>query len=1155
MIRLLQYNDDGELSLTTFFAGEILQEYAILSHTWEAEEVTFEDLENGTGREKIGYNKIRFCGEQARRDGLQYFWVDTCCIDKSSSAELSEAINSMFRWYRESTKCYVYLWDVLSTAVNTDGPTWEPAFRKSKWFTRGWTLQELIAPRSVEFFSKEGELLGDRSTLEPHVCEITGIPAKALQGCPLSDLSITERMSWAEQRKTTCEEDKSYSLLGIFDISMPVIYGEGGKKALKRLREEIDKASKVGIKHDDFSVAFSLSGIPGVEHFVARDKELAEIHTTLRGDGSRHTVVLYGLGGIGKTQLTVAYTKRHKDNYSAIFWLNIRDMDSVKQSFIKIARQILREHPSANQLSSVDMKENLDEIIDAVKGWLSLPNNTRWLIIYDNYDNPKIAGNADPAAVNIHKFLPESDQGSVIITTRSPQVKIGHPIQIQKLGDIKDGLAILSTISRREGLLDDSNAKRLAEELDGLPLALATAGAYLDQVSISCSEYLGLYKESWAKLQKMSPELGSYEDRTLYSTWQISFDRIERQKPLSAKLLRLWAYFDNQDIWFELLQHSGSEDPEWIRELTKDELSFHDAMRVLSNHGLVEVAMSSEEWIESKGYSMHGCVHSWTVHSLNQEWDYNLARLAVKFVGAHVPGEEDIRPWLTQRRLLQHALKCLYIVKIGLIADNNIEWAYNQLANLYADQGKLEAAEEMYERALAGYEKALGREHTSTLNTVNNLAILYADQGKLEAAEKMYERALAGYEKALGREHTSTLSTVNNLAILYKDQGKLEAAEKMYERALAGYEKALGREHTSTLNIVNNLATLYAGQGKLEAAEKMYERALAGMEKALGTEHTSTLNTVNNLAILYADQGKLEAAEKMYEQVLAGREKALGTEHTSTLDTVNNLANLYADQGKLEAAEKMYERALAGYEKAFGTEHTSTLNIVNNLATLYASQGKLEAAEKMYERAQTGYEKALGREHTSTLSTVNNLANLYKYQGKLEAAEEMYERAQTGYEKALGTEHTSTLNTVNNLANLYKYQGKLEAAKKMYERALAGYGKSLGADNATTYIPALTTIWNLGSLFENQTNFENARTMYLKALVGFEKVVGPDHLSSRRVRSKLRHLDERIDNNTLVKVGEPVNNLQRGPPYLGAKGTSRESKRNKLLKKIKSIFK
>ena len=201
-------------------------------------------------------------------------------------------------------------------------------------------------------------------------------------------------------------------------------------------------------------VAFSLSNVSEIEQFVAREDELAEIHRTLRGDGTRRTVVLRGLGGIGKTQLTIAYAKRHKDNYSAVFWINIKDEDSLKQSFARIAKQILREHPSASQLRSVDIKENLDEVIDAVKEWLSLPNNTRWLMIYDNYDNPKFVGNTDPVAVDIQKYLPESHQGSVIITTRSSQVKIGHPIQIRKLGDLHDGVKILLNASRRGGLVD-----------------------------------------------------------------------------------------------------------------------------------------------------------------------------------------------------------------------------------------------------------------------------------------------------------------------------------------------------------------------------------------------------------------------------------------------------------------------------------------------------------------------------------------------------------------------------------------------------------------------------------------------------------------------------------------------------------------------------
>ena len=140
-MRLLEWKSDGEFGLTRDF-GDHVPPYAILSHTWGAdiEEVTFRDLVDGIGESKAGYGKIRFCGEQARSEGLQYFWVDTCCIDKSNAAELVEAINSIFRWYRMSTKCYVYLPDVSRTAVKTDGLAWESAFQKSRWFTRGWTL-------------------------------------------------------------------------------------------------------------------------------------------------------------------------------------------------------------------------------------------------------------------------------------------------------------------------------------------------------------------------------------------------------------------------------------------------------------------------------------------------------------------------------------------------------------------------------------------------------------------------------------------------------------------------------------------------------------------------------------------------------------------------------------------------------------------------------------------------------------------------------------------------------------------------------------------------------------------------------------------------------------------------------------------------------
>jgi hypothetical protein len=228
---------------------EDVPQYAIPSHTWgkDVEEVTFDDFRAGIYAGKAGYRKIQFCGEQAARDRLHYFWVDSCCIDKSNHTELSEAINSMFSWYRNAAKCYVYLSDV-STQSDIDEsfsrPLWKSAFRHSRWFTRAWTLQELIAPNSVEFFSREGERLGDKRSLEPSLHEITSIPLEVFRGKPLTQFSIQERMLWAAKRTAKRKEDEAYSLLGIFDLHIPLIYGEGRDNAFVRLEEEISKRSR-----------------------------------------------------------------------------------------------------------------------------------------------------------------------------------------------------------------------------------------------------------------------------------------------------------------------------------------------------------------------------------------------------------------------------------------------------------------------------------------------------------------------------------------------------------------------------------------------------------------------------------------------------------------------------------------------------------------------------------------------------------------------------------------------------------------------------------------------------------------------------------------------------------------------------------------------
>ena len=367
-MRLLRRKGDGTFELTRDMVGEKLPRYAILSHTWllDNEEVSFEDLTQGNAESKpAGYAKIRFCGEQAAKHGLEYFWVDTCCINKMSSAELQEAITTMFSWYRNAARCYAYLADVSVNEVPDNDMSkqltsypWESAFRRSRWFTRGWTLQELLAPASVEFFSSEEIRLGDKKSLMQCINEITGIPHAALRGDALTNFSVDQRLSWAASRQTKRKEDKAYCLLGIFNIFMPLLYGEEDH-AFDRLRQEIDK------KH---ALDHLLSTLPVASEAAfnslnnqheptclpnTRAELLEDIAAWIDDSDEQGIFWLNGIAGTGKSTVarTVARTYYDRGDLGASFFFSKGggDLSNANKLVTTLARQLATRVPSARR--------------------------------------------------------------------------------------------------------------------------------------------------------------------------------------------------------------------------------------------------------------------------------------------------------------------------------------------------------------------------------------------------------------------------------------------------------------------------------------------------------------------------------------------------------------------------------------------------------------------------------------------------------------------------------------------------------------------------------------------------------------------------------------------------------------------------------------
>ncbi|KAF2730001.1 HET-domain-containing protein [Polyplosphaeria fusca] len=560
-MRLLRASDSGELSLIEQTGGDT-PPYAILSHTWGAggDEVTFRDIVEGGGKSKPGHRKLSFCAKQAASDGLQLFWVDTCCIDKASSAELQEAINSMYQWYQKADRCYVYLSDVsTSGSAISDSSTeqaWKQAFQDIRWFTRGWTLQELLAPMSVESFSAEGERLGSKASLLRDIHAATGISPQALQGTPLRHFSIETRLSWADRRNTKRKEDKAYALLGIFEVHLPLIYGEGEKNAFRRLREEIQRSSRYVVEEQVSTQTYHaqphiVSGVelvfeapwvvtfPRPPSFVGRETELARLRAHISSATSQR-LAIYGLGGCGKTALALetAYRVKEYQPACAVFWVPAVSRESFEQSYRDIG----------TALNIPGIAEANADVKRLVRARLSHESSGSWLMVVDNADDISI-------------LLDLLETGAAV------DLAGGTALQLGEL-DKREAEELLRArlLPHNHVLLEDEEVvHEFLDMLAFLALAIVQAAAFINKNNSTLDDYFSMYKDSEEDaiklLSKDFEDQGRYRDTNnpVATTWYISFQQMQKEDQLAADYLSFMACTSSEGIPASLLPPGSSK--------------------------------------------------------------------------------------------------------------------------------------------------------------------------------------------------------------------------------------------------------------------------------------------------------------------------------------------------------------------------------------------------------------------------------------------------------------------------------------------------------------------------------------------------------------------------------------------------------------------
>jgi tetratricopeptide (TPR) repeat protein len=1065
-MRLLHFDALGKLILTDF-RGKPIPPYAILSHRWSNSEVLIEDISNGNYKEREeGSKKLRFCVERAAQDGLQYSWIDTCCIDRWDNNERSKAINSMFQWYRNAARCYVFLSDVSLSAVTDtlQRSDWEASFRKSEWFTRGWTLQELIAPVSVEFFSREGQRIGDKALLDQLLHKITNIPLAALRNFPLDQFSTSERRRWVENRRTTEDEDIVYCLLGVLGVSMPTTYGEGKESAWRRLQAEVEGASS----------APSIIPFSRNQSFVGRELQLVELEVKLFSNKqTTTTLAIVGPGGTGKSQLALeaAYRTKQNSRSCSVFWMDASDIDSLYRSYASVAQK----------LSIPGCDDDQADIKQVVKRCVAAISAQQCLLIYDNVEGTTLqpSGSSTTQAADLADFLPHSKLCSVILTTtESYTAEALAPQNVTALHELTPDSALRMLQNRLTTPLSNAeqqDAMHLLEELSYLPLAIVQAAACVDASNMTVQQYQAQLDEHKGAALKYSDDSSEGEQResglrkTVAATLSLSMGQVRYNNAVAADYLFVAACVDRKDISLDLLEAVSPQ----LRE---------DAVRLLDKFALVtrrpaESAFDVHRLVHQalrKRLQAQGQLGQWTKRSITQ-----LLR---------VYPDDDHSNRSKWRRLLPHAQHALS----HSLADSNDEerlyLASKCARTLYSD-GRYKEAEDLQVQVMETRKRVLGDEHPSTLASMGNLAATYMKQGRWREAEELSVQVMKTTKRVLGDEHPSTLTSMGNLAATYRNQGRWREAEELEVQVIETTKRVLSHGHPDTLSSMANLASTYRNQGRWREAEELEVQVMETTKRVLGDEHPSTLTSMANLASTYSSQGRWREAEELFVQVMETTKRVLGDEHPDTLTSMANLAATYGNQGLWREAEELEVQVIETRKRVLGDEHPDTLTSMANLASTYRNQGWWKEVEELEVQVMEMRKKKLGADHPDTLGSINNLASTYWNQGRWDAAEELQVQVMETSKKKLAADHPDTLTSMANLASTYRNQRRWREAEELEVQVMETRKRVLGDEHPDT----LTSMANLASTYRNQRRWREAEELEVQVMETRKRVLGDEH--------------------------------------------------------------
>ncbi|KAJ4365367.1 hypothetical protein N0V95_000514 [Ascochyta clinopodiicola] len=865
-------------------------------------------------------------------------------------------------------------------------------------------------------------------------------------------------------------------------------------------------------------------------------------------------IALVGLGGVGKSQLAIEHAWRTRDVSPTtwVFWAHASSAARLERSF----------HDIADRVKAAGRENPQTSIFKTVHDWLAHCKE-RWLLVLDNVDDASFLLGAqdtssETATRPLRDYLPHCEQGAILVTTRNQEaaLQLVEEQDIIRVEPMNEAQSLALLRKKLGAQADNGNTTELAElvtSLEHMPLAIAQAAAYISQRAplYSVSQYLDHFKKSehkrssLLKYDKGQLRRDPEAKNSIITTWQISFEHIQRMRPSAANLLSLMSFFDRQGIppsvlrvSFKQVGRQASQDGDGTTARIRqegDQLRPGSTNRNLQDDSTINSNLDNKDDIEDNtqsdsqhkpfsasaddddddddgffqeditalrnfcfisantdgtGFEMHALVQlatrTWLVANGNVD------RWRTQFISnlnAVFPSTGEYENWAVCGPLFAHVKMA---AKQQPESDlSMLEWAallYRAARYAYRRKNVTDT-EQLAVQSLKTRKKILGEEHEGTWRAMTMVAHAHTLGGRRDKAQTLQEEVLDKLRLKLGHNHPDTLITMGNLASTYCVQGQCDKAEELQLQVLEKRRMELGDNHPYTLTSMHNLALIYDYQGRWKEAEELQLQVLEKQKKVLGDNHLDTLGSMYNLASIYYDQGQWDKAEELQLQVLEKHRKELGDNHIDTLLSMDNLALTYCSQERWNKAEELQLQVLEKSIKELGDNHIDTLSSMHNLAGTYHDQRRWDEAEKLHCETLGLQVKVLGENHRDTLRSMNYLASTYYNQGRWEDAEKLYRKTLAFRVKVFGESHQDTLASIKWVAGVLREQHRYEEALDFYQRAWKGYESTLGPGHPDT----LDSISWIAAMFRELQRYQEALVFYKRACEGYEFTLGPEH--------------------------------------------------------------